>query len=169
MEHMIGQESYGVGGIFHDFQSIVAELVECAELWHRTPGAGSGPWATDGPWRQMQQNSYWFNYDAGTGKPEEQEETRPPRLPLSVAEVARRDRVSEWLRFVSLPANRKLVVLVVVQLARGEHEDRIEWSRLLKPLGQARGAGGLRQRWETAIHQICVAVNAGRDPQCQSV
>jgi hypothetical protein len=141
--------------IFWSFDLVEAELVECAALWRRSPPAGHRPLKS--AWPEAR-------YEAGDhGKMGGENAAAMPRpLPLSRAEVARRDAVSAWLEAVPDEANRRIVCLAVMALASGQSQ--IPWSRIIRQMGQTRGKGGLRHRYARAIHAICVAANAGKVP-----
>ena len=104
-----------------DFDSVEAMLVEAVELWRRSPGGGRWPFASDGPWDQVQRFIREGDYDARGGDMEDAV-LRP--LPLSRSEVAERDDVSAWLLHVADDADRHLVVLVLGVLARGR---KVRW------------------------------------------
>ncbi|MFN3351320.1 hypothetical protein [Pseudorhodoplanes sp.] len=71
-------------------------LIEAVLLWRRTPGDGRWPFASDGPWHLMSRDLQ-ADYDARGG---DLGEVVPRPLPLSRAEVAWRDRVTDWMMLV---------------------------------------------------------------------
>lgn len=136
------------------FAEVQERLVEAMILWRRSPGGGRWPFAGDGPWHLVRDDGSWqaawdHNLNAlQTGRPATE---KPRPLPLSRAEVAERDRVSEWLRFVP-ERDRRLVVLALTQLARGHSSPR--WSVIRPMLNAEIGTRGLAQRYSRAITNI---------------
>ena len=138
------------------FDDVQASLVEALQLWRRSPGGGGWPFAGDGPWHLIQRSSGHGDYDArgGDGKSSDV----PLRaLPLTRDEVARRDRVSEWLQWVDEP-DRRLVLLALGHLVSGRQ--RVSWIALKKPLNVKWGADALRKRYGRAVRGICERLNA---------
>lgn len=83
----------------------------------------------------------------------------PRALPLSRDDMARMVEASEWLRYVP-EDDRRLVVLVLVYLARGEK--KVPWLKLKRRLGIPFGADGLRKRYSRALTDVCIALNGGK-------
>lgn len=83
----------------------------------------------------------------------------PKPLPLSRADMARMVEASEWLAHVR-EEDRRLVVLVLVYLAKGER--RVPWLKLKRRLGVAYGADGLRKRYSRAITDVANVLNGGK-------
>ena len=138
-----------------EFDTVEAELIRCAELWMRSPREGHRPLrAGDGPWSLVLPDR---GIDAA---PLDDESGRTLRaLPLSRAEVADRDRVSEWLAHAAgLPGvarmnGAQLVAKVVGAKARNGAM-RVGWRSLFK------GEAGLaRERYGRAVGAICRHVN----------
>ncbi len=138
---------------FWTFETVKDALVEAAELWRRSPGGGTSPFATDGPWQQMTREAW--EYDARGGDMEEAP-IRP--LPLTRAQIARRDRVSEWLGHIESEEDRRLVVVAVGYLQRGHK--RVPWRKIKHRMRIRFGEDGLRKRFERALSAICNALNA---------
>lgn len=142
---------------FHmlDFDTVEAELVRCAELWMRTPREGHrAVRAGDGPWSLVLPDR---GIDAAPLDDEAGLTLRA--LPLSCAEVADRDRVSEWLAYAAgLPGvaglNGAQIVAKVVAVKARKGFVRVGWRHLFK------GEAGLAQRcYGRAVGYICRQVN----------
>ena len=149
------------------FVEVQASMVEAMELWHRTPGDGRWPFAGDGPWHLVTPDAT----DVGraehvlNAEREGEPAAEPPRrLPLSLAEVERRDRVSEWIKLAP-ERDRKLVALVLSRLAKGDK--RVKWSKirqqLIKSGEPAISARGLGMRYSRAVTAIVQALNAAEN------
>lgn len=146
------------GGTWWTFDAVRDALVDAAALWARSPGGGHWPFASDGPWHLMTRERAAGDYDARGGEGVSSDVPIRP-LPLSRDEVARRDGVSEWLRAIDKPEDRRLVALACGYLARGH--GRVPWGQIKRKLGVAFGKDGLRRRFERAVSQIAKALNAG--------
>jgi hypothetical protein len=129
------------------FAAVEERLVEAMRLWWRSPGGGRWPFAKDAPWHLMSKDRNQGDYDDQHGN----EDARRKSLPLTRAEIAERDAVSEWLRIVP-DKDRRLVVLVLNERARGQA--RIRWSAIRKRLEADIGPRGLGMRYSRAITAI---------------
>ena len=164
----------GMGGmeetLFWTFDAVQERLVEAMRLWHRSPGGGRWPFASDAPWHLMTRAARieCAGYREGREKQlhlqaEDAEEAKrwegsDARGPLSRDDVARRDEATEWLSII--PArDRRLVILALTQLAKGAKQ--VAWVRLKPLLGVEFGADGLRMRYSRAVSGIAKALNAG--------
>lgn len=147
---MLPVEGHVLPADFWTFDSVQERLVAAMVLWKRSPGGGSWPFASDGPWHLVTFELYGPDVDKDAP-------LRP--MPLTRAEVEERDQVSEWLRLVP-DRDRRLVILGIAQLASGRA--RIDWMGLRRPMGVAMGADGLRMRYSRAITAICKSLNSGR-------
>lgn len=135
-------------------------LAEAAALWRRSPGGGSYPFATDGPWQWMTRSDQAGDYDARGGL-DQRVEVEPRPLPLTRDEVALRDRISEWMRFIANMDDRRLVAMAVSYLASGQQ--RVPWRKVKRRLGIRFGEDGLRKRFERAISEIAKGLNAAEN------
>jgi hypothetical protein len=142
------REASGAGALW-TFDMVEERLVEAMHLWRRSPGGGSWPFASDGPWHLVKAELYGPDVDKDAP-------LRP--LPLRMAEVEERDQVSAWLLWVG-DRDRRLVVLAVSALAKGHKQ--VPWMELRRPMGVALGADGLRMRYGRAIQTICNRLNGG--------
>lgn len=140
-----------------DFDLVREQLADAAELWWRSPGDGQSPYATDGPWHLLLRETRAGDYDARGGDGSSSDVVIRP-LPLTTREVAKRDRISEWLAHVEKPEDRKLIVVASGYLARGSK--RVPWRKVKHQLGVKFGEDGLRRRYERAIGAIAKALNA---------
>lgn len=132
------------------FAEVEQAMVETIELWRRSPGSGRGsPWASDAPWDLGDQPLYGPDVDKDAP-------VRP--APLSVDEVAIRDARSAWGELLSDERSRRLLWLAVNQMARTGHK-RPGFKELLRPMGVAHGADGLRKRYNRAVYAIASHLN----------
>jgi len=138
------------------FDLVRDRLVDVAHLWWRSPGGQGAAYATDGPWRQMIRETRAGDYDARGGDGSSSDVAIRP-LPLSVAEVDMRDRCSQWLLLVPGEDDRRLVVLAVEALARGNA--RVPWRAIKRQLGIPFGEDGLKRRFDKALSAIVKALN----------
>ncbi|WP_430636399.1 hypothetical protein [Sphingomonas hankookensis] len=63
-----------------------------------------------------------------------------------------------WLTAVA-DDDRRLVALAIGCLVRGDKQ--VPWLRLLRPMGLAHGADGLRKRYARAVGKVCQRANQG--------
>ena len=73
-------------------------------------------------------------------------------------EVAEMEEAFGWLSTVPVD-DRRLVAVVIAQLARGQRE--VSWVKLVQRMGHGYGADGLRMRYGRAIAMIAAARNGG--------
>lgn len=135
------------------FDLVREALVETTVLWSRSPGGGTWPFASDGPWHLMSRDAQ-SDYDARGG---DMAEVTPRPLPLSRDEVARRDRVSEWIMLVPAAADRRLLAACLAFHARGYTQ--LPWGRIMRFMGVARGKDGLQKRYRAALRAIAEGLN----------
>ncbi|MPT48265.1 MAG: hypothetical protein E2598_07555 [Sphingobium sp.] len=136
------------------FDVVEERLIEAMHLWRRSPGGGRWPFASDGPWHLIQACA--GDYDARGGDGVSSDVPLRP-LPLSAAQVARRDEASQWVGRYVADRDRRLVVQVLIIKAAGR---TVSWVRLRRDMGVAVGAGGLGKRYSRAVTRICIALNA---------
>jgi hypothetical protein len=139
--------------VFWTFDMVEAALIEAHDLWRRSPRAGHAPLKSCWP-NEMLQRIDGGDHD-GRGGDMIAPEPRP--LPLSRAEVAQRDRVSEWLGLIPGEINRRIVVLAVAQLASGRSQ--VSWRKVQRRLRIERGRGALARRYDRALGAICAGLN----------
>jgi hypothetical protein len=137
------------GSAYWSFADVEARLVEAMRFWWHVEGAG-WPFASDGPWHLIAADKTW-DWDM-----DRRPDVRVPKLPLSRAQMERRDEATGWLRHAP-ERDRKLVVLAVTALAAGRKV--VPWRALLRPMGLSLGAHGLRKRYSRAVTCICEALN----------
>lgn len=138
------------------FELVRDALVDASDLWWRSPGGVGAAYANDGPWRLMLREGNHGDYDARGGDGVSSDVPLRP-LPLSTVEVARRDRVSDWLGLIDSPDDRRIVVAAIGHLARGR--SRVPWRQIKHQLGIRFGEDGLRKRFERALSAIAVSLN----------
>jgi hypothetical protein len=149
---------------YWSFSLVEEKLVEAMQLWRRSPGGGSWPFASDGPWHLVQPD------DTGAARAEillnaEREGKpaveAPKRMPLTRDEVKERDEVSEWMRFAP-ERDRKLVAVVTDFYARGYKQ--IKWKKvrdvLIRSGEPSISARGLGMRYSRAITAIAKRLNS---------
>lgn len=135
------------------FAEVVEDLVEVMQMWRRAPGGGKWPFASDGPWHLIRKE--WEDWDAREPAPLR-------RLPLSIADVKRMDRVSEWL-LLAPEADRQLIVIVIGQLAQGVA--RVSWKKVRTLLDAENSPRGLGMRYSRAVTRIARALTKLREPR----
>ena len=128
------------------YDDVQARLVEAMQLCWQSEG-GRWPFAGDGPWHLVTRELYGPDVD---------KDAPLPRLPLTRAQVARRDEAIGWLALVP-ERDRRLVVLAVRELAKGSK--RVPWRVLLPKMGLALGAAGLSRRYERALGALTQRLN----------
>jgi hypothetical protein len=138
------------------WQLVEDRMAEAMRHWWRSPD-GDARYSLGGRissvWRQCVDDPLALIERHGV-------ETEAPRpLPLSRGDMARMVEASEWLRHVP-PADRRLVVLVLVYKARGEK--KVPWLKIKRRIGVAFGADGLRKRYSRAITCVANALNGGK-------
>lgn len=137
------------------FDDVEAALVEAVRLWWRSPGSGRGsPWASDGPWELMLRETDQGDYDAIGG---DRMDSAPVRsLPLSRADIARRDAITAWMNWVP-DRDRRLVHIAARQMAAtgwrspGFLKIKLRWGHQL--------GGALRKRYNRALYTIAENLN----------
>lgn len=141
------------------FEEVEQSLVEAMLLWSRSPGQGRWPFATDGPWhlltRQVRAGSaddVWRHESDAVKRGD----ISPARISLTLAEVATRDQVSEWLAIVP-EQDRRLVVLALCDMARGR---RVSWLRMRTRLDVQLTGEALSWRYRQAIRRIAAHLSA---------
>lgn len=134
------------------FESVQASLVECIDLWRRTPEQDKLGMKASSIWSQMLQRIEPGDFD-DRGIDMVQPALRP--LPLSREEVRVRDAVTNWYLDIPKPEDRKLVAVAVGYLARGYQ--RVPWLKVKHQMRIKFGADGLRKRYGKAIFTICQA------------
>lgn len=161
-DQMINQE------IWWTFDLVEERLVEAMQLWARSPGGGTNPFATDAPWQLLTRK---VRLEAGNVKgmditrqlqEDDDNETRfwqgrERRGPLTRDEVARRDEASEWLAIVP-DRDRQLMIVALASKARGD--GRVKWDAIWRANGKGRpGPEGLQMRYRRAVSTICRHLN----------
>lgn len=130
------------------FDLVEEQLIEMIQLWWRSPGEGRWPFASDGPWHLV--DRHVFGPDVDKDAP-----VKP--LPLSIAQIERRDRASAWLAMLP-ERDRRLVCLALAQYAKGKTQ--VRWSSIRKALRLDLSSSAMIARYDRAISALCVALNA---------
>ena len=139
--------------------AIEEEMVACVGLSWRlrdVGGGGASPYAADGPWHLMVRERNAGDYDARGG---DMDDAPAPRVPVGLEDVARIERGSAWLAMLDARPRRAgltssvsdgaIVAAVLRQKAVGG--SRVDWSRVLRSVGLARGKGALSDRYARAM------------------
>lgn len=145
---------------FHwTFDQVEDRLIEAAACWRRSADRTAGWHYVRAFWPEGRPDyDWWFDYDARGGDGRSSDVRLRP-LPLSRAEDARMMQASEWIGAHVPERDRALVCRVVMTKAAGF---RPQWLRMLRPMGLAHGADGLRKRYTRAITAVAVALTAAR-------
>lgn len=141
---------------WHDVE---ARLIEAARVFRDHRGEPSA-WAGDAPWYLTRDGSALADYWAERlGRLALGERVDPPMGRRSVDRdaITRGEAAMGWLKLIDAEADRRLVCLVIAQLAGGARQ--VSWRRCLARMGLERGAGGLRKRYSRAIEAMCVRIN----------
>ena len=145
------------GADFLTFAVVEERLVEAMITCWRTPDRERGWLRVRSAWPEVQRELGAGDYDARGGDGKSSDVALRPASQTR-AEVTEMEEAFGWVAALS-PDDRRLVGLVIVQLARGRRE--VSWVALLKQLGLGRGADGLRKRYGRAIHSIAVRESGG--------
>lgn len=138
-----------------DVAEVEEALVECHELWRRSPGGGRWPFAGDAPWHLMQRSAHEGDY-GGDGQDAVSASERP-RPPLDAEEVAQRDRATAWLQLLPDEDDRRLVWLATAALHRGE--GRVPWLAIKRWMRWERTPDALVHRYRKALAAIACHIN----------
>lgn len=152
---MLGGSREDCGLTFVDVEDRLVEAL--LTLW-RLPDRERGllrARASDGPWQLVMAEP--GDYDARGGDGRSSDVAIRPAA-LTRREVTEMEEALGWVEVLD-PTDRKLVGLVITQLARGRRE--VSWLKLLPIMGLTNGSEGLRKRYSRAITAIC----ASRNPQ----
>ena len=142
------------------FSDVEDRLVEAMITCWRTPDRERAWQAVRSTWPEVQRELHMGDYDARGG------DGRSSDVPLRLASQTRADVVEMEEAFAWVSAldadDRRLVGLVIQQLARGQRE--VSWLKLLRRMGLPHGSEGLRKRYGRAIATIAARRN-GRNPR----
>ena len=141
------------------WEDIEARLIEAARVFRDHKGGAA--WAGDAPWHLTRDGvsvaDYWSER---LGMLALGEKVDPPvaRRAIDRDAVTRADEAATWLMLLRSGEDRRLVCMVITQLAGGARQ--VGWRAVLAAMGLPHGIDGLRKRYERAIGLICTAVNA---------
>jgi hypothetical protein len=161
MLHMVGQGEADGGSddraepVFYSFAIVQEALVDVHDLWRRTPRVGHRALTSSWP-NEMLQRADAGDYDGRGG---DMVAVVPRPLPLTRAEVARRDAVSAWVEHVTGDDNRRIVWAATRQLAAGFSQ--VSWRKVAFDLRMTGRRGVLSSRYSWSITAICAALNHG--------
>ena len=128
-------------------------LMECHELWWRTPGGGRSPFAKDAPWYLIVPEPGDYGGDGIDGA----SSSRRPRPALDAGEVGRRDALSAWLQLIEDPVDRNVVRLASCppHLEAG----KLTWKRIKALVGWDKGESALAWRYKRGLATILCRIN----------
>lgn len=152
-------------GLPQSIEDLQDALVRCQDLWWRSPGSGTSPWAKDGPWYLAQgevgdvkgeYSETLIVNEAGRELRVRKVDSPRPRAALDAAEVAERDRVTGWRELIADPALRRAVWLASAHLWRGE--GRVGWTKIARHVGWTKTPDALARacRREMALLVCCL-------------
>lgn len=139
------------------FQSVEERLVEAMITCRRDSDRERAWLRVRSAWPDIVRERSAGDYDARGGEHASSDVALRPAA-LTRRDVAEMEEAFGWMDAVD-PADRKLIGLAIVALARGQRE--IRWRKLLGPMGLDRGADGLRMRYARAIAAIAARLNGG--------
>lgn len=142
---------------FLTFDMVQERLVEAMITCWRLPDRERGllrARSKDGPWHLILPDA--ADYDGGRGAAEQRADAVLRTAALTRQEVAEMEEAFGWVEVLT-PGERKLVALVIRQLARGGRQ--VSWRDLLRPMGLRHGSDGLRKRYARSINAICCSKN----------
>ena len=142
---------HGSTGGATTFTDVEDRLVEAMLTCWRYPDRERGWQRLRSAWPEITRDAFAGDYDARGGDGASATLRAASQTRREIAEM---DEAFSWLDAI-VPDDRKLVGLVIVQLARGQRE--VSWLKLLGRMGLERGADGLRKRYGRAITSICAA------------
>lgn len=139
------------------FDMIEDRLVEAVITCWRTPDRERGWQQVRSNWPEAMRELAAGDYDARGGDGTSSDVTLRPASQTR-AEIDEMEDAFGWMGHV--PADdRRLVAMVITQLARGQRE--VSWIKMVRKMGGARGADGMRMRYGRAIAAIAAAKNGG--------
>lgn len=134
---------------FLSFEQVEERLVQAMLTAWRLPDREKGWMTVKAVWPDVWRHNHFGDYGEGSDAP-----IRPAAL--TRRDVGEMEEAFGWLLVV--PAvDRKLIGLAISALARGEKQ--VPWLRLLRPMGVAHGAHGLRKRYGRAMNRVCRVIN----------
>jgi hypothetical protein len=140
-------------GDYLSFSDVEDRLVEAVLTCWRYPDRERGWQTLRSAWPEISRDVWAGDYDARGGDGTSADVALRPASQTR-AEVAEMEEAFGWLDQL-VPEDRKLIGLAIVQLASGKRE--VSWAKMLRKMGQTRGADGLRMRYGRALNAICVA------------
>lgn len=135
---------------FYTFDMVEERLVEAMRLWWRMPDREKGWHAIRAFWPEMRRHNHFGDYADTEGSP------RP--LPLTRDQVKEMETVGEWIAHHVQERDRQLVVLALMERAKGRKQ--VRWSRIRLRLSADISRQGLWMRYQRAIRAIAEALNA---------
>lgn len=142
-------------GSLLSFAEVEARLVEAVRVSWRLPDREAGWHRVQSAWPEILREVSAGDYDARGGDLSSSD-VRLRTAAATRGEVVEMEQAFGWLTAVA-DDDRRLVALAIGCLARGDKQ--VPWLRLRKPMGVARGADGLRMRYERAIGKACRRAN----------
>lgn len=146
----------GMGSALLSFDQVEERLVEAIRVTWRAPDRERAWLKVRAYWPDIHRHTAFGDYGDTVDGVSSNAQLRTAAL--TRAEVADAEEALGWLDAVPVE-DRKLIGLAIVALAGGARQ--VPWSRLLRPMGKARGVDGLRRRYERALGAVCRRVNGG--------
>lgn len=143
---------------FWTFDMVQERLIEAMIICWRNPDRERGWQTLRSAWPDVLREVSAGDYDARGGDLSSSEVALRP-CALTRAEQGEMEEAFAWLDHVPVE-DRKVIGLAIVKLASGKHR-AVPWRDLLRPMGMARGADGLRMRYGRAITSIAHRLNGG--------
>ena len=143
------------------FEAVEDRLVEALMTCWRHPDRERGWQRLRSAWPDVLREVSAGDYDARGGDHSSSDVVIRPAA-MTRRDTAEMEEAFGWVDRLDA-GDRKLVGIVIAQLARGQRE--VRWRHLLRPMGLKRGADGLRMRYSRAIASIAEALNGG-NPRC---
>lgn len=153
------------GAVFLSFDDVQERLVEAMITCWRSPDRERGWQQVRSNWPEALREMAVGDYDARGGDGSSSDVALRPASQTRV-EIAEMEEAFAWV--AALPEDdRRIVGLVVAQLARGRRE--VSWAKLLRRMGRTRGADGLRKQYGRAINAIAVRESGGNPREAVSI
>lgn len=142
---------------FWTFDMVQERLVEAMITCWRHPDRERGWQRQRSHWPDVLRELSAGDYDARGGDGTSSDVAIRPAS-LTRRDVAEMEEAFGWTDILAAE-DRRLVGMVIADLARGARQ--VAWRGMLRRMGLAHGAEGLRKRYGRAIEAICVVRNGG--------
>ena len=130
-------------------------LIEAMITCWRHPDRERGWQRVRSAWPEIVRDVCAGDYDARGGEHSSSDVALRPAA-ATRRDIAEMEEAFGWTECLEAD-DRKLVGLVISQLARGQRE--VSWARMLRPMGLTRGREGLRMRYGRALARVAARAN----------